>query len=199
MKILDLGQQPYLEVWQRMRDFTDTRDQHTDDQIWLVEHPAVFTQGQAGKAEHILHASDIPIIQTDRGGQITYHGPGQIVAYILLDIRRANCSIRQLVTHIEQAVGDLLQHYQITGQTRLDAPGVYVDNAKICSLGLRIRRGCSYHGLALNVDMDLQPFSQINPCGYRGMQVTQLADLYKNVDISLVKKQLIDCLQQKLH
>tara|TARA_R110000868_G_scaffold410505_4_gene698830 strand:- start:75585 stop:76193 length:609 start_codon:yes stop_codon:yes gene_type:complete len=198
MIIKDLAQQDYTTTWQAMRDFTDARDETTEDEIWLVEHPAVFTQGQAGKAEHILNAGDISIVQSDRGGQVTYHGPGQLVAYILLDVRRAKLKVRELVTLIETAIIDLLKEYNITANARCDAPGVYVDGAKICSLGLRIRKGCSYHGLALNVDMNLEPFIRINPCGYANMPVTQLSALCPTLDITQVRQRLINSLKNKL-
>ncbi|AXR06414.1 lipoyl(octanoyl) transferase LipB [Salinimonas sediminis] len=169
--IRQLGRQAYLPVWHKMQQFTDTRDVHCADEIWLVEHDAVFTQGQAGKAEHILMAGDIPVVNVDRGGQVTYHGPGQQVIYLLLDIKRRKLGVRHLVTAMENAVVALLAEYSITAYAKKDAPGVYVDEQKVCSLGLRIRRGCSFHGLALNVAMDLSPFDRINPCGYAGMQM----------------------------
>lgn len=160
-----------------MRAFTEARDADTLDELWEVEHPPVFTQGLAGKAEHLLAPGDIPVIKADRGGQVTYHGPGQVVIYCLLDVRRLGLSVRGLVTALEQSVIELLAMHGIVAQARPDAPGVYVDGAKVASLGLRIRKGRSYHGLSLNVDMDLEPFSRINPCGYPGLQVTQLQDL----------------------
>lgn len=172
-----LGTRPYLDVWQAMQAFTDQRDALTPDEIWLLEHDAVFTQGQAGKAEHLLQSTTIPVVQSDRGGQITYHGPGQLIAYLLLDVRRKGITVRELVTVLEQAVIALLARYGITASAKPDAPGVYVDGKKIASLGLRIRRGCSFHGLALNINMDLHPFSLINPCGYAGLQMTQAAGL----------------------
>ena len=172
-----LGIRPYLETWHAMQVFTDTRDAMTPDEIWLLQHDPVFTQGQAGKAEHLLHQTDIPVVQSDRGGQITYHGPGQLIAYLLIDVRRKGIGIRQLVTAMEQAVIGLLARSDIQACARADAPGVYVDGAKIASLGLRIRRGCSFHGLALNVDLDLTPFSHINPCGYAGLAMTRTASL----------------------
>lgn len=160
-----------------MREFTDTRDAATDDELWLVEHPPVYTQGQAGKPEHLLlPATDIPVVQTDRGGQITYHGPGQLVAYPLLNLKRRKLGVRDLVTLIENSVVRLLGDYGIIGEPRPDAPGVYVDGKKISSLGLRVRKGCSYHGVAINVNMDLQPFANINPCGYAGLAMVQLID-----------------------
>ena len=177
MQIHNLGLRPYQEIWDAMRAYTAARDATSEDQIWLVQHPPVYTQGQAGKPEHLLAPGDIPVIQIDRGGQITYHGPGQIVMYLLLDIRRAGIGIRALVSLIEESVIGFLQELGIRAQSRIDAPGVYVDGKKIASLGLRVRGGCTYHGVALNVDMDLEPFSRINPCGLVGMQMTQLRDL----------------------
>ncbi|NGN99575.1 lipoyl(octanoyl) transferase LipB [Grimontia sp. S25] len=175
--IRQLGLRPYEPTWKDMHAFTDERNADTTDEIWLVEHEPVFTQGQAGKAEHLLATGDIPVVQSDRGGQVTYHGPGQQVAYILIDLKRKKLGVRELVTSIENIVIDTLSHYGIESRARPDAPGVYVGNDKICSLGLRIRRGCSFHGLALNVNMDLSPFLRINPCGYEGMAMTQTVDL----------------------
>lgn len=172
-----LGIRPYLQTWQDMQTFTDQRDADTPDEIWLLQHEAVYTQGQAGKAEHLLHQTDIPVVQSDRGGQITYHGPGQLIAYLLIDVRRKGLGVRQLVTTMEQAVIALLARSGIEAVAKPDAPGVYVAGAKIASLGLRIRRGCSFHGLALNVNLDLTPFSHINPCGYAGLAMTQTATL----------------------
>ena len=177
MQIHNLGLRPYQEIWDAMRACTAARDADSADQIWLVQHPPVYTQGQAGKPEHLLAPGDIPVIQIDRGGQITYHGPGQIVMYLLLDIRRAGIGIRALVSLIEESVIGFLQEQGIRAQSRADAPGVYVGGKKIASLGLRVRGGCTYHGVALNVDMNLEPFSRINPCGLVGMQMTQLRDL----------------------
>ena len=172
-----LGIRPYLQTWQDMQTFTDQRDADTPDEIWLLQHEAVYTQGQAGKAEHLLHQTEIPVVQSDRGGQITYHGPGQLIAYLLIDVRRKGLGVRQLVTAMEQAVIALLARSGIEAVAKPDAPGVYVAGAKIASLGLRIRRGCSFHGLALNVNLDLTPFSHINPCGYAGLAMTQTATL----------------------
>ena len=174
--VRELGVQVYEPVWHAMQDFTNQRTADTADELWLVQHPPVFTQGQAGKAEHLLLPGDIPVVQVDRGGQVTYHGPGQLVAYPLVDVRRLGLGVRELVSRIEQSLIDLLASYGVSAEARADAPGVYVNGAKIASLGLRIRRGCSFHGLALNVDMDLQPFQRINPCGYAGLAMTQLAD-----------------------
>jgi len=169
-----LGLQAYEPVWRAMQVFTDERSADTEDELWLVEHPPVFTQGQSGKAEHVLAPGSIPVIQVDRGGQVTYHGPGQIVAYPLLDIRRLRLGVRELVNRLEEAILQVLAKYGVQGERRPGAPGIYVRGAKIASLGLRVRRGCSFHGLAFNIDMDLEPFSRINPCGYEGLQVTQL-------------------------
>ena len=163
-----------------MTDFTNQRTPETIDQLWLVEHPPVFTQGQAGKAEHLLFPGDIPVVQSDRGGQVTYHGPGQLVAYPLLDLRRLKIGVRELVTSIEQTIVATLTYYGIESAAKPDAPGVYVNGDKIASLGLRVRRGCSFHGLALNVAMDLAPFQRINPCGYQGLAMTQMKDLLPN-------------------
>lgn len=160
-----------------MQQYTDTRSGDSQDELWIVEHPPVFTQGQAGKSEHILNAGDIPVIQVDRGGQVTYHGPGQLVVYPLLDIKRSKLGVRQLVTHIEQSIIDMLAKYNIQAYAKADAPGVYVHHRKIASLGLRIRKGCSFHGLALNVNMDLAPFRRINPCGYAGLEMVQCREL----------------------
>ncbi len=186
-----LGRQDYQPVWQAMHDFTDSRDETTVDEVWLVEHNPVFTQGQAGKAEHILNPGNIPVIQSDRGGQVTYHGPGQLVVYFLIDLRRKNLGVRDLVTHIENIVINTLKSFDIESAARPDAPGVYVDNKKICSLGLRIRRGCSFHGLALNINMDLSPFLRINPCGYQGMEMVQVSQLGGPDKVDNVAQQLI--------
>ncbi|ARU64310.1 octanoyltransferase [Histophilus somni] len=179
--IRQLGIQDYQQVWQQMREFTDTRNVLTADEIWLVQHPAVFTQGQAGKPEHLLNPTDIPVVQSDRGGQITYHGLGQQIMYVLIDIKRhkangSELNVRQLVTALEQSVVSTLADYGIKSYPKADAPGVYVNEQKICSLGLRIRKGYSFHGLALNINMDLSPFRQINPCGYIGLEMCQMAD-----------------------
>ncbi|WP_372873751.1 lipoyl(octanoyl) transferase LipB [Pseudomonas sp.] len=173
----ELGQVDYEPTWQAMQRFTNERDAATADEVWLLQHPPVFTQGQAGKPEHLLLPGDIPVVQVDRGGQVTYHGPGQLVVYLLLDVRRSGLGVRELVNRIERSLIATLASYGVTASAKPDAPGVYVGGAKIASLGLRIRNGRSFHGLALNVDMDLQPFQRINPCGYAGMAMTQLADL----------------------
>lgn len=196
--IRDLGKADYQPVWQAMQAYTADRDQNSPDQIWLVEHPPVFTQGQAGKAEHILNAGDIPVIQTDRGGQVTYHGPGQLVAYFLIDLPRRKFGVRTLVSGIENAVIAMLKEYAIEARARCDAPGVYVEEAKICSLGLRIRHGRSYHGLALNVTMDLSPFKRINPCGFQQMQMTQMADFLDSISLADVAPRLVAQIQQEL-
>ncbi|MDR7088081.1 lipoyl(octanoyl) transferase [Cellvibrio fibrivorans] len=180
LEVINLGLQDYQTSWQAMTDFTNQRTPETIDQLWLVEHPPVFTQGQAGKAEHLLFPGDIPVVQSDRGGQVTYHGPGQLVAYPLLDLRRLKIGVRELVTSIEQTIVATLTHYGIESAAKPDAPGVYVNGDKIASLGLRVRRGCSFHGLALNVAMDLAPFQRINPCGYQGLAMTQMKDLLPN-------------------
>ena len=190
--IRELGQQDYSTIWQAMRDFTDQRSSTSDDELWLVEHPPVYTLGQAGKPEHLLNPNDIPVIKTDRGGQVTYHGPGQQVAYALFDIRRLGIGVRQLVTTIEQVVVDTLKDVSITGYPKPDAQGVYVDEKKICSLGLRIRKGCSYHGLALNVDMDLTPFLGINPCGYQGLEMVDCKMLNPLVSLDDIKQRICD-------
>ncbi|AUD77968.1 octanoyltransferase [Kangiella profundi] len=196
--IRELGHETYVPVWKRMQQFTDNRDDTTTDEIWLVEHDPVFTQGQAGKAEHLLFPGEIPVVQVDRGGQVTYHGPGQQVAYFMIDLRRKNMGPRDLVSGIENAIVDMLALYGIEAYPRSDAPGVYTDDQKICSLGLRIRKGKSFHGLALNVNMDLEPFSRINPCGYQGMQMTQIVEKGGPDNLERVKPDLIDQLCDKL-
>ncbi len=194
----DLGQVPYASTWQQMQDFTNSRDEQTPDEIWLLEHDPVFTQGQAGKAEHVLNAGDIPVVQADRGGQVTYHGPGQLVVYLLLNLRRKSLGVRDLVDLMEQSVVELLAEYGVEAYPKPDAPGVYVEDAKICSLGLRVRRGCSFHGLALNLDMDMEPFLRINPCGYAGMAMTQLASLVPGLDSAAVVRRMGDILINKI-
>ncbi len=197
--IRHLGCVPYEPAWHAMQNFTQIRDADSPDEIWLLEHPSVFTQGQAGKAEHVLAAGDIPVVQVDRGGQVTYHGPGQLVAYILVDVRRAGQGVRDLVSRIENTLIDVLSQYGVAAEAKPDAPGVYVAGNKIASLGLRIRRGCSFHGLALNVDMDLQPFHRINPCGYAGLKMTQLRDeTHESVDLFEVSIRLRDALVSHL-
>lgn len=181
--IRDLGLRDYLPVWRNMQDFTASRTADTVDELWVVQHPPVFTQGLNGKSEHLLAPGDIPVVQIDRGGQVTYHGPGQLIVYCLLDLRRKQLGVRQLVTLLEQSVIELLDGYGIDAYSETDAPGVYVAECKLASLGLRVRRGCSYHGLSLNIDMDLSPFERINPCGYSGLRMTQMRQL--GVDSSI--------------
>ena len=197
--IKDLGRQDYQTVWQAMQSFTDTRTADYADEIWLVEHNPVFTQGQAGKPEHLINSHQIPVVQSDRGGQITYHGPGQQIAYILLNLRRNQLSVRELVSHLENAVIQTLAQLGIEAYAKPDAPGVYINQKKICSLGLRIRRGCSFHGLALNVDMDLTPFQFINPCGYAGMEMTQVCDFTPKTTMTNVQTILINQLIRLLN
>jgi lipoyl(octanoyl) transferase len=197
--VRQLGLQDYAQTWQAMTRFTNERQAETPDEFWLVQHPPVFTQGQAGKPEHVLFRGDIPLVHTDRGGQVTYHGPGQLVAYPLLDLRRCKLGVRDLVTLIEQTLVNVLAHYQILAKAKADAPGVYVDGAKIASLGLRVRRGCSFHGLSLNVDMDLTPFSRINPCGYQGLPMTQMREFLDSPpDFSDVQLRLAEQFAQNL-
>ncbi len=189
--VRDLGLKDYTPVWQAMTEFTAKRDKQTPDELWLVEHPPVFTQGQAGKAEHVLFPGDIPVVQVDRGGQVTYHGPGQRVVYLMLDVKRLGLGVRKLVTMMEESVIATLAEFGIDSAARADAPGVYVGEAKIAALGLRIRRGCSFHGLSLNVDMDLEPFQRINPCGYAGMAVAQISDYCHKASMSDVTTALV--------
>ncbi len=196
VRVVELGATRYADVFSAMQEFTNNRDADTADEIWLTEHEPVFTQGQAGKAEHLLMPGDIPVVQSDRGGQVTYHGPGQLVAYLLFNLRRAQLSVRGLVTGIEDAIVATLAQYDIPAETRADAPGVYVEGAKIGSLGLRVRRGCSYHGLSINVNMDLEPFARINPCGLLGMEVTQVADLGGPKQLSKISEDLLGNLAQ---
>ncbi|WP_437888932.1 lipoyl(octanoyl) transferase LipB [Phytobacter sp. V91] len=190
--IRNLGLQPYAPVSQAMHEFTDTRTDTTPDEIWLVEHDPVFTQGQAGKAEHVLAPGAIPVVQSDRGGQVTYHGPGQQVMYVMINLKRRKLGVRELVTLLEQTVVNTLAEVGIEAYPRADAPGVYVQGKKICSLGLRIRRGCSFHGLALNIAMDLAPFLRINPCGYAGMEMTQVNHFQPAVDMDKIRPILVD-------
>jgi lipoyl(octanoyl) transferase len=181
MNVSHLGTQDYDAVWRRMKDFTINRDEHTSDELWLLEHFPVYTQGQAGKPEHVLNPQSIPIVQSDRGGQVTYHGPGQLVAYILMDIGRRNLGIRTLVCQLESVLITTLAQYNIHASTQCGAPGVYVEDKKIASIGLRVKNGCTYHGIALNVDMDLSPFSGINPCGFAKMEMTQMRDFLPSI------------------
>lgn len=189
--VRDLGRQPYEPVWRAMQRFTDARDGGTHDELWLVEHEPVFTLGQAGKPEHLLMPGDIPVLHVDRGGQVTYHGPGQIVAYPLLDLRRLKLGVREYVERIEQAVIDTLADWNIGAARRAGAPGVYVNGAKVAALGIRVRRGCSFHGLAFNIAMDLEPFRRINPCGYAGLEVTAMRDLGGPSGLEAVKPALL--------
>ncbi|MBZ2167208.1 lipoyl(octanoyl) transferase LipB [Marinobacter sp. F4216] len=189
--VRSLGQQPYLETWEAMKSFTADRDDSTVDELWCLEHPPIYTQGQAGKAEHILAPDDIPVVQVDRGGQVTYHGPGQLVIYLLIDLSRRKLGVRALVDKIEQALVRTLAELDIESAPRPDAPGVYTGDAKIASLGLRVRRGCSFHGLALNVDMDLEPFARINPCGYAGMPMSQVRDSVPGATVADLERRLV--------
>ena len=191
-RAFDLGRQAYEPVWRAMQRFTDARDQDTLDELWLVEHEPVFTLGQAGKPEHVLAPGEIPVLHVDRGGQVTYHGPGQIVLYPLLDLRRIGIGVREYVCRIEQAIIDTLDEWNIGGQRREGAPGVYVAGAKVAALGIRVRRGCTFHGLAFNIGMDLEPFHRINPCGYQGLQVTSMRDLGGPSSMDAVKPVLLD-------
>ncbi|WP_028384632.1 lipoyl(octanoyl) transferase LipB [Legionella moravica] len=188
MDIHHLGIQEYDDVWHRMKEFTSNRNEHSNDELWLLEHYPVYTQGQAGKPEHILNANAIKIVQSDRGGQVTYHGPGQLVAYVLMDIRRRNLGIRTLVCQLEQVLITTLAHYSIEANTRCGAPGVYVADKKIASIGLRVKNGCTYHGIALNIDMDLKPFSGINPCGYAKMEMTQMSYFIPDIRLEEVSQ-----------
>lgn len=196
--IRNLGQQPYQQTWQAMQAMTDARTEATPDELWCLEHPPVYTQGQAGRAEHILAPGDIPVIQVDRGGQVTYHGPGQLVVYVLVDIKRAGFGVRALVDHIEQGIVAVLAELGIVAAPRADAPGVYVGAAKIASLGLRVRRGCSFHGLALNVDMDMEPFGRINPCGYAGLAMCQVSDFVPGARVADLASRLALALAHRI-
>jgi lipoyl(octanoyl) transferase len=198
VKILQLGRKEYTEVWKQLKEFTLQREADTVDQIWLLEHEAVYTQGQAGKPEHIFDSGTIPIVNSDRGGQVTYHGPGQLIVYFLTDILRKSLNIRSFVSCLEQSVIKLLATYNIAANNNLKAPGVYVNEAKICSVGLRVRHGRTYHGLSLNVAMDLEPFTRINPCGYTGMQVVQLCDLGGPTSVAITAQQLLPILIQEI-
>lgn len=196
--VRDLGLQPYEPIWQKMQQFTNERDETAVDEIWLLQHEPVFTQGQAGKEEHVLNTGDIPIVQVDRGGQVTYHGPGQLIVYLLLNLKRLKVGVRELVSIMEDSVVETVKSYGVDAYAKPDAPGVYVDESKIASLGLRVRRGCSFHGLALNLDMDLEPFLRINPCGYAGMAMTQLAMLSDNLDQAEATERLLNFLINKI-
>lgn len=211
LNVRHLGTKEYTEVWQEMSRFTNERDAATVDELWLVQHPSVFTQGQAGKPEHVLNPGKIPVVQSDRGGQVTYHGPGQLIAYTLINLRRRELGVRDMVSLLETVAVDLLEEYGIKGYAKKDAPGVYVAHqaggsknfnreSKIASLGLRVRKGCCFHGMSINVDMDLSPFALINPCGYQGMEVSQLKDLSVNcvVDYEEVEAKVIKLISKKL-
>lgn len=197
--VRQLGRVEYEPTWRAMQDFTAQRTADTPDELWLLEHPPVYTQGQAGRAEHLIAATDIPVVAIDRGGQITYHGPGQVVAYVLVDLRRRGYGIRELVTRMEQAVIDLLAAHGVAAARLAGAPGIYVAGAKIAALGLRVKQGCTYHGLAFNVDMDLAPFTAINPCGYAGMAVTQCRDLGVALSPPLAGQALVQALQHTIY
>ncbi len=188
------GIQPYAAVFEEMQHFTNSRTPETDDEIWVLQHLPVYTLGQAGDPEHVLSAGEIPVVQSDRGGQVTYHGPGQLIVYPLIDLRRYNLGVRSLVELLEDVVILLLGEFEIQAESRRDAPGVYVDGKKIAALGLRIRHSCSFHGLSLNIDMDLEPFTRINPCGYQGLEVTQISDFKNEVDIESVADRLVELL-----
>ncbi len=189
------GRVPYEPTWRAMQDFTTQRDSSTPDELWLVEHPPVYTLGQAGKAEHLLHVTDIPLVKIDRGGQITYHGPGQVVGYLLLDLHRRGLKVREMVNLLEQALIDCIADYGLDARRKDGAPGVYIDGEKVAALGLRVRNGCSYHGLSLNVDMDLTPFTWINPCGYSGLKTIQLKDFGVTEGPDEVAERLLSHLQ----
>lgn len=194
-----LGLQEYTSCWQRMQQFTDTRGPETPDELWCLEHQPVFTQGQAGKAEHLLAPGDIPVVQVDRGGQVTYHAPGQLIIYVLLDLKRHKLGVRQLVSILEQSIVDFLNRFGVSAYPKKSAPGVYVDEQKIASIGLRIRKGCSFHGLALNVDTDLAPFNRINPCGYAGLSMINCSD--RSIDLTCEQSahQIVNLLSQHLN
>ncbi|MDH3588547.1 MAG: lipoyl(octanoyl) transferase LipB [Gammaproteobacteria bacterium] len=194
----DLGLQDYEPVWRQMQHFNRTRDDQTRDEIWFLQHRPVFTLGMSASADHVLMPGDIPVIDIDRGGQVTYHGPGQLVVYPLLNLKRLQLGVRALVTALEQSIVDTLAKYDIVAVPRADAPGVYVSGAKIASIGLRVRRDCSYHGLAFNIDMDLDPFKRINPCGFEGLEITQIAALGGPAKITVVRDDLARQLLEKL-
>ncbi len=192
MQIRVRGQQPYDLIYEEMKQFTIERKDDTPDEIWLLEHPPVYTQGQAGKPQHVLNPGNIPIVQSDRGGQVTFHGPGQLVVYVLFDLRRRKLGIKTLVCNLEKTIINTLMAFGITAQTRCGAPGVYVEERKIASIGLRVKNGCTYHGIALNVAMDLTPFKGINPCGFPELQMTQIKNYVNNITMSAVQNQMID-------
>jgi lipoyl(octanoyl) transferase len=196
--IKNLGLREYQSVWQAMQDFSKVRDENTPDELWIVEHPSVYTLGRNGKEAHILNATTIPIIKADRGGQVTYHGPGQLIIYALIDLKRKSLGVRRLVTILEESIVELLADYKIKANSDPKAPGVYVDNKKVAALGLRVSRGCTTHGLSLNINMDLTPFDNINPCGYEGLEVTQCKDLGVNDSVTILAKSLSHKLISKL-
>ncbi|WP_276921557.1 lipoyl(octanoyl) transferase LipB [Frischella perrara] len=197
--VKNLGLQPYSIIYNAMHQFTQQRDSDTQDEIWLVEHPAIFTQGKVGKAEHLLHQTNIPVFQTDRGGQITYHAPGQQIMYILIDLKRLKMGIRDTVSALENSVINTLNDYHISAVAKPDAPGVYVNEQKICSLGLHIQHGCTLHGLALNVDMDLSPFNNINPCGYAGLKMTQVKAFLSDINPEEIRSKLVNYFIDQLY
>jgi lipoyl(octanoyl) transferase len=199
MKTVFRGLQDYVPLWHEMQEFTDTRDESTPDEIWFVEHPPVFTMGLNASEEHLLAPGDIPVVQIDRGGQVTFHGPGQLMIYPLIDLKRSNIGVRKLVTALEQSVVDLVAEYEVAAVARADAPGVYVAGEKLASVGLRIRRGSSFHGMALNVDVDLEPFSRINPCGYAELQMTDLKRLGINLQLEDTSQLLLPHFLAHLH
>jgi lipoyl(octanoyl) transferase len=196
--IKHLGLVDYVPTWRAMEDFTLRRGDSTPDEIWFLQHPPVFTLGLSGKMEHVLAPGDIPVVHIDRGGQVTYHGPGQLVVYPLLDLKRLKLGVRALVEALELSVIDVLESYRIHARGRRDAPGVYVDARKVCSIGIRVRRGCTYHGIAFNVAMDLEPFTRINPCGYAGLEMTQVSALGGPSDLSRVAEDLVPALRERL-
>ena len=198
MIIRQLNNIDYVDVWHAMQNFTDNRDENTADELWLVEHPPVFTQGQAGKDEHLLMPGDIPVVKVDRGGQVTYHGPGQQVIYFMINLRRRKMGVRELVTLIESGIVASMADFGIEAKAKPDAPGVYVNDKKIASLGLRVRKGCSFHGLALNVNMDLSPFQRINPCGYQGLEMIQTIDLQGPTSVEQAGDSLVKHLSELL-
>ena len=199
MKTIFRGRQEYVPLWREMQAFTDARDEKTPDEIWFVEHPPVFTMGLNASEEHLLAPGDIPVVQIDRGGQVTFHGPGQLMIYPLIDIRRSNIGVRNLVTALEQSVVDLAKDYDVEAKARADAPGVYVDGDKLASVGLRIRRGSSFHGMALNVDVDLEPFTRINPCGYAELQMTDLHRLGIDLDLESAADKFLPHFLRHIH
>lgn len=190
IQIKDLGMQEYMTIYDRMREFNDQRDSDTDDEIWLLEHPPVYTLGLAGKKEHLLNTTNIPVVETDRGGQVTYHGPGQLIAYLLIDIKKHSYHIKKFVSLIEKSIIDCLYDYEINAERISGSPGVYVGGEKIAALGVRVKKGSTYHGLALNIDMDLKPFEGINPCGYEGLVCTQIMKHKKDIAFADVKRKL---------